>query len=511
MSDRIRTSARDEEIIRRVLLGLDPDGVADTPEKWRVMRLALAVSMRLPVQSDDDLAGLGQRDRSHGSEYRLQQVTGEGKSGESASLEDLTDLLRAMLGVLHDCDLFHPDTRDSQFARLLEFHLERGLSELDRQWNEEDDLAGVLTRLLAPPKPGLIQVAADISAERLPSAFWELGIVVELRGLAVNGPRLTHVSLHVPNANDLDRIAAGLNRLAFVLGLRPGSLAVSPSDQPKTLVLSFPRPRETWEVPGYEALQRALKNVDADWALPLALGVDQWGHPVCRDLAKAPHLLLGGATGSGKSVALHALLCGLILVRRPQDLQLVLCDAKGTELTPYGDAPHTLGKIASTATAIAARIDTLASEMDERYVAMKKRGVRDVSEARRKGLNLPYQVLVIDELADLLLQTPSAEDGLVRVAQKGRAAGLHLILATQRPDSRTFSGLLRSNVPARVALAVQRTSESQIILGESGAQALLPPGDMLLRWSAGDAVRAHGYDMRPDDVAHAMRFARRGV
>lgn len=512
MSDRVRTSRAGELIVKRIQDGLDPAHVSDETDKWRIFRLALAVSVRIPVQGGDTPDQLKQVDRSGGSEYRLKQLTGEGKRGPDAAVAedvDLTDTLRAMLGALHDIDLFHPDHRESTFLQLLEYHLERGLTEIERKWKVGEEFLDVLLGLLPPPDAGVKEALHEVATERITAGFAELGITVEVRGPPVDGPRLTHVSLHVPNASDLDRIATGLHRLAFVLGLPPDSLQVLPSDQPKTLTLVLPRPKETWRIPTFSDLQDALRDRPDGLVLPMCLGVDTWGHPLIRDLVSAPHLLLGGATGSGKSVALHALLSGLLLSRTREELKLVLCDAKGTELAPYRDSPHAGGQVATTAKDIAAAVEAQVTEMEKRYPLLQGRGLRDLADGRRGGLDLPYVVLVVDELADLLMQAPSAEDHLVRIAQKGRAAGIHLILATQRPDAQTFRGLLRSNVPARVALAVQRTSESQIILGEPGAQALIPPGDMLVRWASGDRIRAHGYDLRPDDVAHVVRASRR--
>ncbi|MCK6517498.1 DUF1832 domain-containing protein, partial [Myxococcota bacterium] len=325
---------------------------------------------------------------------------------------------------------------------------------------------------------------------------------------------LTHYPLFVPDPNDYDRILMGLNKLAFVLGLKEDTLTVSQgapgggAELGKVLTLAVPRPRESWSRPGYDALRRAIEGAPPGLRLPLALGVTPLGEPFVQDLAEAPHLLLGGSTGSGKSVALHGLLCGLLTVP-PSRLRLHLCDAKGTELVAYRGVGQLYNEeVATDPKAIHDRVLALVEHMETRFAALQARGHRDHYAAWDAGeQDEPSRVLVIDELTDLLMSRPQAEDQLVRLAQKGRAAGVHLLLATQRPDARTLTGNLRSNVPGRVALAVQRASESMIILGAKGAEALLPPGDMLVTLKNATPARAHAYDIRPDDVASAVRAA----
>jgi S-DNA-T family DNA segregation ATPase FtsK/SpoIIIE len=517
MNGRVKTSKVDEQTIDQLADLLSGGGgiIGRGREKWRVLRLALAVSMRLPVNPKDAPKELTQRLSRDGSEYRLQQVTGEGRRGGTASDLDLTDTLRAMLGVLHQRDLFAPiapDGDNDELETLLEFHLHRGLSALQRERDATKDWYSALARLLAPPSEEAKSAEANADTARIVAGFLELNVIVQPRGAPVVGPRLTHYALFVPDPHDYDRILAGLNKLAFVLGLREDTLTVTQgalgaADEAKVLTLAVPRPKESWSHPGYDALRRGIEGTSC--RLPLALGVTPLGAPFVQDLAEAPHLLLGGSTGSGKSVALHGLLCGLLTV--PQDrLRLHLCDAKGTELADYKGVPQLHGdEVATRPEDIHAQVKALVEHMDARFERLKAQGHRDHYAAWDAGQrDEPSRVLVIDELTDLLMERPQAEEPLVRLAQKGRAAGVHLILATQRPDARTLTGNLRTNIPARVALAVQRASESMIILGAKGAEALLPPGDMLVTIKSAAPARAHAYDIRPDDVASAVRVAR---
>lgn len=513
MSGRVRTS-KERELQLDALYDQLSGSVDRRREKWRVLRLGLAVSMRLPVNPKDTPAELSAGVRRDGAEYRLQQVTGEGKSGEELESLDLTDALRALLGALHDRDLFDRTKEPDGFESLLEFHIDRGLGVLHEAWRADGDLYSAMTRLLAPPSERAVKTQATDEVSNVVAAFAELQIIVRPRGEPVVGPRLTHYALFVPDPNDYDRILAGLNKLAFVLGQRADTLTVhqgavgGAAEAGKVLTLAVPRPRASWRSPGADALRLALDQRPAALRLPLAFGVDPMGAPFFGDLAEAPHLLLGGSTGSGKSVALHGLLCGLIRLP-PTQLRLHLCDAKGTELVPYQGLEVLGGQpVATTAEAIHDRVNALVEHMESYYVRLQQWGHQNHYAAWDAGhREQPSEVLVIDELTDLLMARPQAEAALVRLAQMGRAAGVHLILATQRPDARTLSGNLRTNIPARAALAVQRASESQIILGVKGAEALLPPGDMLVLMKGGAPARAHAYDLRPDDVASAVRNA----
>lgn len=518
MSGRVRTSHRSEAIIERLLSADEiSGGMSRGLFKWHALRLALAVSMRLPVDPKASPADLIRDLPRDGAEYRLQQVTGAGKIGRQPNDLDLTDALRAMLGVLHQRDLYAPlgdDSEPAPFESLLEFHIHRGLSTLQREHDATRDWHTALVRLLAPPTDEAKAEDANAAFGRVVSGLQELNIVVRPRGEPVVGPRLTHYPLFVPDPNDYDRILMGLNKLAFVLGLKEDTLTVSQgapgggAELGKVLTLAVPRPRESWSRPGYDALRRAIEGAPPGLRLPLALGVTPLGEPFVQDLAEAPHLLLGGSTGSGKSVALHGLLCGLLTVP-PSRLRLHLCDAKGTELVAYRGVGQLYNEeVATDPKAIHDRVLALVEHMETRFAALQARGHRDHYAAWDAGeQDEPSRVLVIDELTDLLMSRPQAEDQLVRLAQKGRAAGVHLLLATQRPDARTLTGNLRSNVPGRVALAVQRASESMIILGAKGAEALLPPGDMLVTLKNATPARAHAYDIRPDDVASAVRAA----
>ena len=233
--------------------------------------------------------------------------------------------------------------------------------------------------------------------------------------------------------------------------------------------------------------------------LRFALGRDVAGHPVIADLAAMPHLLIAGTTGSGKSVCINAVLTSLLLYHTPNSLRLVLVDPKRVELTGYNGIPHLLAPVVVDTEHVIGALQWMTREMDKRYHLFAKRGARNITDynARLKleGLKpLPYLLIVIDELADLMMIAPDeTERTITRLAQLARATGIHMILATQRPSVDVVTGVIKANFPARVAFAVASGVDSRVILDQPGAEQLLGRGDML--YQAPDApapVRLQG-------------------
>lgn len=220
--------------------------------------------------------------------------------------------------------------------------------------------------------------------------------------------------------------------------------------------------------------------------LGIGLGRDVSGDPVVADLTRMPHLLIAGATGSGKSVCINGIICSLLMNNTPQTVQLLLVDPKMVELPVYNGVPHLVGRVITDAEQVAGALAWLTLQMDERYRSFAGERVRNIVEYNRKvarsrqGEPLPYIVLVIDELADLMLSAPELiERQICRLAQMSRATGIHLVLATQRPSVDVITGLIKANFPARIAFAVTSQVDSRVVLDTPGAEKLLGRGDML--------------------------------
>ena len=243
-----------------------------------------------------------------------------------------------------------------------------------------------------------------------------------------------------------------------------------PSPSPSKVML-----REVMESPPF-------KKLVSNGTLPIALGQDTGGAPVVMDLASLPHLLIAGSTGSGKSVCINSVVASLLLTKPPDQLRMMMVDPKRVELTPFNGIPHLVAPVIVDVEEVNDALRALMREMMRRYRQMEEVGARNIAGFRAKSKEpMPYLVLFVDELADLMMSGGfEVEHNLIRLAQLGRATGIHLVLATQRPSVSVVTGLLKANIVARVAFAVASQVDSRVILDTVGAEKLLGKGDMLL-------------------------------
>jgi S-DNA-T family DNA segregation ATPase FtsK/SpoIIIE len=275
------------------------------------------------------------------------------------------------------------------------------------------------------------------------------------------------------------------------------------------------------EVPNSEAATVYLREifVSAEFAeskgkLPLALGKDVTGTPVVSDLTSMPHLLVAGATGSGKSVGLNSMICSILYKATPADVRFLLIDPKRLELSVYEGIPHLLAPVVTDAKEAAARLRWIVGKMDERYRTLQLKQVRNI-EGYNKAVGpeerLPYWVVVVDELADLMMVSAGeVQTSLVRLAQIARAVGIHLIIATQRPSVDVVTGLIKANFPTRIAFQVASKVDSRTVLDGNGAEQLLGNGDMIfVPPGANKQTRVHGAWVADDEVRAVCDFLRK--
>jgi len=323
--------------------------------------------------------------------------------------------------------------------------------------------------------------AGDIEgiAGVIKSTMSDFNIEVEMQGANV-GPRVTQYTLKPPSGVRLTKITALENNLA--LNLAATSIRMEAPIPGKQAV--------GIEVPNKETATVRLHSIlDSDnWRkakspLSIAVGKNIAGDTIVADLDSMPHLLIAGATGTGKSVMINSVLISLLYRNSPSDLKLILVDPKEVELSPYNDIPHLLTQVITDPAKCISALKWATAEMDRRYSLLREAGKRDIAgyNALKKEEGMPYIVIVIDELADLMmLAARDVESLIVRIAQKARAVGIHLVLATQRPDSNIITGLIKANVPGRIAFRVLDQVNSRIIIDGSGAEKLLGTGDMLM-------------------------------
>ena len=317
------------------------------------------------------------------------------------------------------------------------------------------------------------------NARIIKETFANFNIDVEMEGANI-GPRVTQYTMKPPTGVKLTKITALENNLA--LDLAATSIRMEAPIPGKRAV--------GIEVPNIKGATVRLSSIlqARDWteekgALTFAIGKDIAGKPVVADLARMPHLLVAGQTGSGKSVMINDILTSMLYRNSPSDLKLILVDPKTVELTPYNDIPHLLTPVITEPEKCISALKWSVAEMERRYRTLAEAKKRNIAEYNllKDRESMPYIVIVIDELADLMMMAARDVEALiVRIAQKARAVGIHLILATQRPSVDVITGLIKANVPARIAFTTASQVDSRTIIDQMGAEKLLGRGDMLL-------------------------------
>ena len=323
--------------------------------------------------------------------------------------------------------------------------------------------------------------AAERTAEALVQTLANFGIDATVIG-QVAGPRVTRYELQLAPGTKVSRVAALKDDLAYALATTEiRILAPIPGKQAVGV-----------EVPNLSPNLVTLGDIfdelpQTGSPLSVWLGKDISGASVWTDLARMPHILIAGTTGSGKSGCINARLCSILLRATPDELRMILVDPKRVELGLYESIPHLLTPVVSSPKRAAAVLANVCEEMERRYERMSLVRARNLAETnraleKRGEQRLPYLLVVIDELADLMMISPQdVEDAVIRLAQKSRAVGIHLVLATQRPSVDVITGMIKANVPSRIAFAVSSQTDSRVILDASGAESLLGQGDMLFK------------------------------
>ena len=296
---------------------------------------------------------------------------------------------------------------------------------------------------------------------------------------AVVGPRVTRYELRLGSGVKVGKVRNLQQDIAYALAATEVRiLAPIPGKSAVGVEVPNTRPAKVTLGDVFQAYPDAN-----DWTLPVGLGKDISGRAVFFDLSEMPHLLVAGTTGSGKSVMLNGLLTSLLLTTDPRQVKMVLIDPKRVELSQFGRVPHLITPVVTDVKKAANALAWAVAEMERRYEVLEKIGVRSVEGYNdRAETQMPYVVVVIDELADLMMQAGAkVEDAIIRLAQKARAVGIHIVVATQRPSVDVITGMIKANVPSRIAFAVSSQVDSRVILDSPGAEALLGMGDMLYK------------------------------
>lgn len=385
-------------------------------------------------------------------------------------------------------------------------------------------------KLVLPPVSLLSQDrgkanAGDIkeNANLIKTTLASFGISVEIEGVSV-GPTVTRYSLRPATGVRVSKIAALNDDLALALAAK--SIIIQTPIPGQSLVgIEIPNKNKT--MVGAGSLFSSAEYIDSEFALPLAIGKDIAGKATIVSMEKTPHMLIAGATGAGKSVTVHAIINSMLYKHGPDSLKFILIDPKRVEMTLYNGIPHLLTPVITDPKKAILSLRWAVNEMERRYEVLENHTLRDIDSYHKNILDkarakkeagkieqsempeaMPYIVIVIDELADIMQQYPKElESGIVSIAQKARAVGIHLILSTQRPSVNVVTGLIKANIPTRLALQVSSAIDSKTILDQGGAEKLLGKGDMLyMTGSMAKPVRVQSSFISEDEVKAVVKF-----
>ncbi|MFM7059208.1 MAG: DNA translocase FtsK 4TM domain-containing protein [Planctomycetota bacterium] len=366
---------------------------------------------------------------------------------------------------------------------------------------------------------------ARVAATTLERAFVEFGLNVKVAEIDT-GPVVTQFELELEKGLRLNRITALEDDLAIALRV-PSVRVVAPIPGRNTVGVEVPNDKQVM-VRLRELLQTGGSSAE-DLRLPLFLGKDVSGRPLVVDLAKMPHLLIAGRTGTGKSVCLNTLILSLLMVRTPDEVRMLMIDPKMVELSPYKRIPHLMHPVITDMRKAETVLAWAVDKMEERYDLLARVGVRHLEQYNRLGRanvldrlgisagdadaadvpeRMPYIVIIADEMADLMMTSgKDVEACIIRLAQKSRAVGIHLVLATQKPTVDVITGLIKSNLPARISFQVASKMDSRVVLDESGAERLLGSGDMLyLAPATSHLTRAQGTYVSDEEINAVIDF-----
>jgi DNA segregation ATPase FtsK/SpoIIIE, S-DNA-T family len=379
---------------------------------------------------------------------------------------------------------------------------------------ESDDIEYRLPKLSVLKRSNGAQKLDTKEIERvgaqLVEALSHFNVEARLIG-TVGGPHVTRYELRLAPGIKMSKVAQLKDDLAYALAAEQVRI-LAPIPGKQAVGVEVPNRVRTMVHLG-DVFQDAPKG----WSpLSVWLGKDIAGKAIGTDLAKQPHILIAGTTGSGKSGCVNAMLSSVLLRSSPNEVRMVLVDPKRVELNHYEGIPHLLTPVVTSPRLAANVLGNLIKEMEERYGVMSRAKTRNLVELNRVRIRereapLPYILCVIDELADLMMVAPAdVEDSIIRLAQKSRAVGIHLVLATQRPSADVITGMIKANVPARIAFAVSSQTDSRVILDQNGAESLLGQGDMLFR-PAGESrtARIQGAFIAEEEIERVTEHWRR--
>lgn len=335
--------------------------------------------------------------------------------------------------------------------------------------------------------------------DKLPEVLAHFGIFGTI-GNIYEGPLVSQIEFKLNEGTKfatVEKLIKDIARELGISGLRATTL-------PNSVYVCFEVPQPQAQTIPFSPILQTEAFTASTYALPICIGVNMRGEPVMKDLSKMPHLLVAGTTGSGKSVGLNSFILSLIHKKTPDELKFVLIDPKRIEFSMYNKQKYMARPTITDMSEASACLARLVSLMNERYAAFEDAMVRNIGEYLAKGKKMPYVVCVIDEFADLILSDKTVEKQVLMLAQKARAAGIHLIIATQRPSVDVITGTIKANLPTRLSYKVSSPADSMTILNTAGAEDLLGRGDSLLLEENGTLTRVLGAYVSNEEIMQML-------
>ena len=335
---------------------------------------------------------------------------------------------------------------------------------------------------------------------------------IEARVVEVNcGPAVTQYALEIALGTKLSKVTALSNDLALALAAPTGQIRIE-APIPGRSMVGVEIPNRSLEIVGLKKMLSSEQMKKSKSKLTVGLGLDVSGNPIVADITRMPHVLIAGSTGSGKSVAINSFIATLLFRTAPDEVKLILIDPKRVELTQYTGIPHLLTPVITEPEKVVSALKWAIAEMERRYKLFAEKGARNIEDFNELSgfQEIPYIVIIIDELADIMFFAPSeVEDTITRIAQMARATGIHLIVSTQRPSVDVITGLIKANIPCRVAFNVSSMVDSRVIIDMPGAEKLLGRGDMLyIPPDQAKPTRIQGAFVADQEIRNLIKFLR---
>lgn len=516
-----KTVQQSQSTVKRpIAKGSKPFNVVMTPsDKKRIMDANKAKKVSTSTTTSSKSVNVPElkptSDQSNQTKENSDSATVTNETNNIASAVDSTSEHHTKQGATHDQTIEHSTQQNdvTETTQDTEQHESKEQPQATRTIRRGPSVKLPDVALLESPEEQEVDDAwIEEKKQELNDAFYYFNVPAEVQTVT-EGPSVTRFELSVEKGVKVSRITALQDDIKMALAAKDIRIE---APIPGTSLVGIEVPNQSPTKVNIKSIIDSEQFNDAESKLTVAMGYRINNQPLLMDIAKTPHALIAGATGSGKSVCINSILLSLLYKNHPEELKLLLIDPKMVELAPYNDLPHLVSPVITDVKAATQSLKWAVEEMERRYKLFAQYHVRNITAFNKKAAyedRLPKIVIVIDELADLMMMAPQdVEQSIARIAQKARACGIHMLVATQRPSVNVITGLIKANIPTRIAFMVSSSVDSRTILDSGGAERLLGYGDMLYLGSGmNKPIRVQGSfvsDEEIDDVVDYIKQQR---